>query len=160
MVDNAIVSKFVNLLSEGFYSAEDISTKLDLSYEYVERVLKELENNLVIVSNNDKYSLTSKTNYILADLYNDNGKYYIVDKGVQIYIDEKRLNGAKAGDKVIVDVIYTNGTVASGKVLKSKTNEKQYTGTVIHNGARAFVIPDNKKGFIGILDEDYSLFLK
>ena len=155
MVDNAIVSKFVNLLSEGFYSAEDISTKLDLSCEYVERVLKELENNLVIVSNNDKYSLTSKTDYILADLYNDNGKYYIVDKGVQIYIDEKRLNGAKAGDKVIVDVIYTNGTVASGKVLKSKTNEKQYTGTVIHNGTRAFIVPDNKKGFIGILDEDF-----
>ena len=155
MVDNAIVSKFVNLLSEGFYSAEDISTKLDLSYEYVKSVLDELESNLTIISKDGMYTLVSKTNYVVGDLYNDDGKNYVVNNGKQIYIDEKYLNGAKAGDKVIVKITNDKGLIFSGSIIKHKSNEKQYTGTVIHNGTRAFIVPDNKKGFIGILDEDF-----
>lgn len=140
------MERIINLLQDGNYNINEISSKLGLTPKEVEKILKDLEDNLIVyVNRKNKYGLIERSKYRIGtvlSIYEGDG-YIILDNDEYVTISQKNMHCAKVNDIVCVEIINKNKENLEGKVLKIKKVNERYTGEVVFKNNSMYIKPDN-----------------
>lgn len=139
------MDRIINLLQDGNYNINEISTRLGMSTKEILKILNNLEDDLIVyVNRKNKYGLIEKSKYELGTvLYIEDGDgYVLLDNGNQVSIPKKDMHNARVNDTVCIEITNKNKDDMQGRVLKIKKTNERYVGEIVLKYNNVFIYPD------------------
>ena len=132
-------------------SLDEIAVALKLDSFLVEKILMDHIDSLKVKTKGNKYIATDyKTGFLNTT---NNGKAYVKYNNSKIWISQNKLNGAKDGDTVLVNITNTSKDSYAGEIINIiERFKKKNVGTVVNLNGKFYIKSDTEKIYIDAAD--------